>query len=159
VPVEPPKFAVDRTLGRLARWLRLLGFDACLRPDLPAERLLVLAAREGRVVVTRDVRLGRRRSLAPVVRLASDRFREQLRELDRLHPLGGVERREPRCAECNLVPVSIAPKVLPETVPPYVRATQTDFRRCPRCRRIYWPATHRERMRQEITALRLSEPV
>ncbi|HYC24207.1 MAG TPA: Mut7-C RNAse domain-containing protein [Candidatus Bathyarchaeia archaeon] len=154
----PPCFAVDRTLGRLARWLRLLRFDTAYRSDLPGARLLTLAAREGRVLVTRDATLARARTGVAIVHIASDHFREQLRELDRRYPLGGVERREPRCAACNVLLEPVAGSALPASVPEYVRRTQSDFRRCPRCRRIYWPATHRTHMDAEIRALALTLP-
>jgi uncharacterized protein len=156
--MEEPRFAVDRMLGRLARWLRLLGFDAVYRPELPGRRLLTLAAREGRIVLTRDRRLPRVGARVPIVLLASDRFRDQLREVDRMHPLGGVEGRTPRCGDCNVVIESIAPAALPAGVPPYVRETQTAFYRCRRCRRVFWPATHRERMVTEIRGLSLRAP-
>src|SRR5262249_2728993 len=76
-PMETPRFAVDRMLGRLARWLCLLGFDALYRPELPGRRLITLAAREGRVVLTRDRALERVRSPVEVVLIESDRFRDQ----------------------------------------------------------------------------------
>lgn len=156
--MDAPRFAVDRTLGRLARWLRVLGFDAAYRKELPPERLLTLAAREDRIVLTRDGRLACPRGRARVIRLHSDRFRDQLRELDRVLPLGGVETRPARCVECNAAVEALAPGDVPQSVPEYVRATQHDFRRCPRCRRIYWPATHRARMDAEIAALGLTAP-
>ena len=90
-------------LGRLARWLRVLGFDAAYRKELPGDRLLTLAAREDRVLLTRDGRLRDPRGRARVVRIHSEQFREQLRELDRVLPLGGVETRPQRCVECNEV--------------------------------------------------------
>ena len=96
-----PRFAVDRSLGRLARWLRLLGFDAVRRTDMTGARLLTLAAREGRVLLTRDRGLARRPGAVRVLCLESDRFREQLSEIDRAIPLGGAEARQPRCADCN----------------------------------------------------------
>jgi len=52
----------------------------------------------------------------------------------------------------------VAPERVPVQVPEYVRATQHDFRRCPRCRKIYWPATHRAHMDDEIAALELTTP-
>jgi uncharacterized protein with PIN domain len=156
--LTPPCFAVDRTLGRLARWLRLLRFDAVYRSDLPSARLLTLAAREGRVLVTRDAKLARARAGVAIVHIVSDHFREQLRELDRRYPLGGIERREPRCAACNVMLEPVVVGTLPASVPEYVRRTQSDFRRCPRCRRIYWPATHRAHMDAEICALALTLP-
>jgi uncharacterized protein len=156
--VEPPRFAVDRMLGRLARWLRLLGFDTAYRSDLPGARLLTLAAREGRVVLTRDARLGRRRLDLPIVVLRSDRFRDQLHELDRQIPLGGAEARPARCSLCNVPLEPLAASAVPPSVPPYVRETQTEFQRCAACRRIYWPATHRTRILAEIESLALTRP-
>lgn len=153
-----PRFAVDRTLARLARWLRVLGFDAACRAELPGARLLTFAAREDRIVLTRDGRLRCPRGRARVVRIASDRFRDQLRELDRLFPLGGMELRAARCVECNVELEPIAKGCLPASVPVHVRATQHDFKRCARCRRVYWPATHRTHMEAEIAALALSPP-
>lgn len=156
--MDAPRFAVDRTLGRLARWLRVLGFDATCRSELPGARLLTFAAREDRIVLTRDARLRCPRGRARVVRIASDRFRDQLRELDRLFPLGGMELRAARCVECNLELEPLARDRLPASVPLHVRATQHDFKRCGRCRRVYWPATHRTHMEAEIAALALSPP-
>lgn len=157
--MDAPRFAVDRMLGRLARWLRVLGFDVAYRKELPGDRLLTLAAREDRIVVTRDGRLRDPRGRARVIRITSERFRDQLRELDRVLPLGGVAARPQRCVECNEAVLPVALADVPESVPEYVRATQTDFRRCPRCRRIFWPATHRTRMDAEIAALGLTPPV
>ena len=156
--MEVPRFAVDRMLGRLARWLRVLGFDAVYRSDLPGARLVTLAAREGRVVLTRDGRLRCPRGRSRIVHISSDRFRDQLRELDREFPLGGVDSRRSRCVECNLELEPLSVERLPATVPEYVRATQSDFRRCARCRRTYWPATHRAHMDAEIAALGLTDP-
>lgn len=153
-----PRFAVDRTLGRLARWLRVLGFDAAYRAELPGARLLTLAAREERIVLTRDGRLRDPRGRARVIRIASDRFRDQLRELDGVLPLGAPESRPARCVECNEALESVASEAVAERVPEYVRATQHDFKRCPRCRRTFWPATHRVRMDAEIAALGLTRP-
>lgn len=156
--MDAPRFAVDRMLGRLARWLRVLGFDAAYRKELPGQRLLTLAAREDRIVVTRDARLRDPRGRARVVWIASASFRDQLRELDRVLPLGGVDARPTRCVECNEQMVAMALADVPDRVPEFVRATQTDFRCCPRCRRIFWPATHRRRMQTEIAALNLTPP-
>jgi hypothetical protein len=66
--------------------------------------------------------------------------------------------RPARCVECNLELETLAADRVPASVPAYVRATQHDFRRCVRCRRVYWPATHRARMEAEIAALALSPP-
>jgi len=158
--MAPPGFAVDRMLGRLARWLRLLRFDAVYRRDLPGAKLLVLAAREHRILLTRDralVKFARRsHSAVRIIFLTADHCRDQLRELDALVPLGGIEGREPRCSTCNQPLESLAATAVPASVPEYVRATQREFMRCPRCRRIYWPATHRLHMADQIASLALT---
>lgn len=157
--MDAPRFAVDRMLGRLARWLRVLGFDAAYRADLPGQRLLTLAAREDRIVLTRDGRLACPRGRARVIQIRSDRFRDQLRELDGLFPLGGIGVRPARCVACNVVLDALAVERVPARVPEFVRATQHEFQRCARCRRVYWPATHRARMEAEVAALGLSSPL
>jgi uncharacterized protein len=154
--MDAPRFAVDRMLGRLARWLRVLGFDAAYRAELPAARLLTLAAREDRIVLTRDARLRCPRGRARIVQIRSDRFRDQLRELDRVFPLGGLGARAARCVECNLELDILPVERVPQQVPAYVRETQREFQQCARCRRIYWPATHRARMEAEVAALGLT---
>src|SRR5439155_434532 len=85
---EVPRFAVDRMLGRLARWLRILGHDVAYGSHLAGRTLVDCARREGRVLVTRDTRLVRRRDLPPHVLIASNYFREQLREVAAAVPLG-----------------------------------------------------------------------
>lgn len=94
-----PRFAVDRSLTRLARWLRRLGFDAVCRPELDRRALARLAAREGRVLLTRTRRRRRDPTCAEML-VTSDRFRDQLREVDRRYPLGGGAQGS-RCARCN----------------------------------------------------------
>lgn len=148
-----PAFAVDRMLGRLARWLRILGHDVCYGPQLSGRALAARARREGRLLLTRDTRLLRAPELPAHVFITSDHFREQLREVARVVPLGGEFLR--RCLECNRPLESVARDDVADRVPPYVLATQASFQRCPRCRRLYWPATHRARMRGELAALGL----
>lgn len=150
----PVAFAVDRMLGRLARWLRILGHDVAYGPQLSGRALVACARREGRVLVTRDTRLVRQRDLPPHVFVTSDHFREQLAEVARVVPLGGGFLG--RCLECNRMLETVAKPEIRERVPPYVFATQETFQRCPRCGRIYWPATHRARMAAELEALGLA---
>ncbi len=147
-------FAVDTMLGRLARWLRILGHDVAYGPHLHGRGLVDCARREGRVIVTRDTRLVRERSLPPHVFVTSDHFREQIRQVGAAIPLAeGAS--FTRCVECNarLEPVERA--AVEARVPAYVFATQERFWTCPRCARVYWPATHQARMRAELAALGL----
>ena len=155
VAVGPlPAFVVDRMLGRLARWLRILGHDVRHGPHLGGRALVECARRERRLLLTRDTRLLRDPELPPHVFITSDHFRDQLRQLAAVVALGGGFLC--RCLDCNAPLEDVAPEAAAPHVPPYVRASQARFRRCPRCRRIYWPATHRTHMREELSRLGLA---
>jgi uncharacterized protein with PIN domain len=150
----PTRFAVDVMLGRLARWLRVLGHDAAYGPHLRGRTLLRLARAEDRWVLTRDTRLRRETPLPRLVFLTSDHLREQLHEVAAAVPLDGRGFLS-RCLACNRLVEPVPAEQVRERVPPYVFATQTAFHVCPGCRRVYWSATHRPRILAEAAALGL----
>jgi hypothetical protein len=148
------RFAVDTMLGRLARWLRILGHDVAYGPHLHGAGLVACARREARLILTRDTRLVRQRHLPPHVFVTRDHFREQLREVADAVPLAR-DAAFSRCVECNRELVSLDRDAARTRVPPYVFATQARFWTCPGCARAYWPATHHAHMREELAALDL----
>jgi hypothetical protein len=149
------RFAVERTLGRLARWLRLLGHDAVYANNLHGRALLARARREGRIVLTRDRRVGAEPGPPPRVLLTSDHFREQLAALEAAVPIAGGPRFQ-RCLECNR-PTAVVPAAsVRDRVPVYVARTQSVFRHCAGCDRVYWRATHHQHAEQELRALGFS---
>ncbi|MCW5892343.1 MAG: Mut7-C RNAse domain-containing protein [bacterium] len=150
----PATFAVDRMLGRLARWLRVLGHDVAYGPHLRGRSLLRLARAEHRWVLTRDTRLRRETPLPPLVFIASDHLREQLQQVAAAVSLDGRDFLR-RCLLCNRLVEPIARDQARARVPDYVWQTQATFHACPRCGRLYWSATHRTRMRAELEALGL----
>lgn len=151
-PVFPPRLLVDRTLGRLARWLRLLGYDTVWERSAGPAELLASAQEQDRVILTRDTLLVERRAirrgLVRAVLVRDDLLVDQLRQL-RVEQ--GLQRRgEPRCLVCNS---ALEPRVLRkvrERVPPYVAQTQTRFTFCPACGRVTWPGTHWEHMQRRL---------
>ncbi len=146
------RFAADRMLMRLARWLRLLGADVLTRPELSGAELLKLARCDGRILLTRDKRL---RTAADVIYVESDRFREQLREVLARAPFDARGKAFTRCSYCNLPLVEVSRDAVARRVPPFVYASQPRFAECEGCGRIYWAATHPERIFREIRALGL----
>ena len=146
-------FAVDKMLGRLARWLRILGHDVAYGPHLSGRTLVDRARREHRLLLTRDTRLLRDPHLPPHLFISSDHFREQLRQVAATVPLGAGFLH--RCLDCNRPLDAVAREAVAALVPPYVLATQEHFERCPSCGRVYWPATHRAHMLEELAALGL----
>jgi uncharacterized protein len=140
-----PRFIADVMLGRLARWLRVLGYDTLYFSDMDDASLARRARAEDRILLTRDVELARRRGLR-VLLLADDRVEAQLREVVRALHLSAEEAFS-RCLNCNAPLVELDRAQARDRVPPYVFATQTRFRRCPECSQIYWRGTHWAQMR------------
>jgi hypothetical protein len=136
------KFLLTRELGRLSRWLRILGFDARYEPSGSKAFCMLEALKEERVVVTRNRRFGLRHG-GSVVLLGANDLKGQILELQGRLGLA-VDRNLffSRCILCN-EPLAAIPKAAVEKeVPPYVLGAVDAFRRCPACRRVYWKGTH-----------------
>jgi uncharacterized protein len=143
------KFAADRMLGRLAKWLRILGFDVIYGPHLTGYGLIRAARAEGRLILTRDSRLAKKQP-PPFLTIASDRYRDQVQQVLRECGLTAGTRLFTRCLACNSPLQAIARDAVEKLAPPYVLASQKTFSWCPACRRVYWPATHHEKMLAEV---------
>ncbi|HYB91876.1 MAG TPA: Mut7-C RNAse domain-containing protein [Candidatus Binataceae bacterium] len=144
---EAPKFAADRMLARLARWLRLLGADVLHDGRLGGAELLAAARRENRIVLTRDKRL---RTAPDVVFIESNYFRAQLKQVLQRFPFDTHRNAFTRCSYCNLPLRVVSREAVMRRVPPFVYASQEHFAECEGCGRIYWPATHSARILAEI---------
>jgi uncharacterized protein with PIN domain len=142
------KFIADAMLGRLAKWLRLMGYDTMYDPTAEDRDLVRCARAEGRILLTRDRELAKRKGLSYVL-IESDRLDEQLAQLFR--ELGiSHDRLSPRCARCNTLLRPISRAEVRARVPPYVFSRHWEFSLCPRCDRVYWKGTHWERMRRKL---------
>jgi uncharacterized protein with PIN domain len=138
--MDDARFVADVMLGRLARWLRALGFDTLYFHDAPDRRLLAVALAEGRRLLTRDAALARRAREAGFL-VRAEGLDGQIREVTealRLAP----DRALSRCLECNGRLVPAEPEAVRHRVPPYTFATQREFRACLGCDRVYWAGTH-----------------
>jgi len=152
------RFAVDKMLGRLATWLRLLGQDTIYGSHLGGGTLIRRARNEGRTILTRDHRALRAARELPLVFIVSNDFREQLRQVIDACRFDPFAQLFSRCTRCN-TPVSAVPKAdVAERVPPYVFETQQRFACCSRCGRVYWAGTHDARVREQLRALGYTEP-
>lgn len=153
---EGVRFIADSMLGRLAKTLRMLGFDVAYDPFIEDQELLTRARAEQRVLLTRDTRLVRRRDLPRFVFVESDHAGQQLAQVARA--LGLRLDRDAlftRCMVCNGVVEGVAKESVRDQVPPYVYRTQEVFARCAGCGRIYWRGTHVERMERKLEQLGL----
>ena len=142
---EKVSFIADLNVGRLAKWLRVIGYDTVFIPELDDADLVLRAMEEQRVLLTKDARLMERRLIATGkakgLLVRGDKVQEQLRfvvERLELSPSGHLFS---RCIECN-TPL--------EKVPPFVYQTQEEFALCVKCGKIYWQGTHWRNMRAEL---------
>jgi uncharacterized protein with PIN domain len=149
------RFLADCNVGRLARWLRALGYDAAYHPRIGDAELVGQALAEDRVLLTRDLGILQRRVVASgrvrAVLLRDDRVQEQLRQVVAELSLS-TARSLSRCIECNVPLEPRPPAAVAARVPPFVRATQTRYSECPECARIYWAGSHWAHMRQALEA-------
>jgi len=153
---EQVRLIADSMLGKLAKTLRMLGFDAAYDPFIEDRELVRRARAENRVVLTRDTQLLRRRDLPRFVFVESDHLREQLAQVARELELkleGGAA--FTRCLVCNGELMPVAKESVRREVPPYVYQTQDAFVRCAECGRIYWRGTHVEGMERRLVELEI----
>jgi uncharacterized protein with PIN domain len=155
--LDAPKFIVDHNVGKLAKWLRLMGYDArFFRGESDAE-LVAIALKEGRIILTRDTRIMKRRLVTKgrlkALLITSDQPEKQIHQL--IDSLKLDYRFNPfsLCLECNQPLVERKKAELKEVVPPYVFKTQEQFRQCPACGRIYWRGTHWRAMTRRLEGL------
>jgi hypothetical protein len=151
--VQEPRFVADKMLGRLARWLRILGCDVLYGTNFSGKGLLQAARSQQRIALTRDRRMVRDPQMPPHLLVEGDHFREQLRQVVSAFSIDPMARLFRRCVECNAELEEIDRQGVAGSVPEFVLATQRTFRRCPRCRHLYWDATHVARIRAELARM------
>lgn len=141
----PPRFVASDELGRLVRYLRMLGFDS-LQLEAPSPE-------DDRVLLTRDAGLAHSLGERAYQVRASDP-REQLPELVAAKRLGPWLREKgaflTRCLECNSLLLPAAPHQVSDRVPGHLLLEHDQFFLCPRCERVYWDGSHVERMREWV---------
>ncbi len=152
---EEIKFLADKMLGKLAKWLRLLGYDTTYPASDKDMALIIAAQLENRILLTRDTHLIKRKDLGDFLFIKSDQVEEQLLEV-----IKGLKLTIPfnsnlfsRCLLCNTSTIKIDKEKVKGQVPPYVFLTQNDFVYCPSCQKYYWKGTHWQRMREKLKKL------
>ncbi len=139
---DPPRLLVDAMLGKLARWLRLAGYDAEFWREGSDEALMAAAREAGRLILTKDHGLAGRRGVHALLIHADDLDGQITEARAALAGLGRVPRPFTRCGECNGELAVLSYVDAEGLVPPYVWHTQSEFWRCTGCGRVYWKGTH-----------------
>ncbi len=144
------KFIVDSMLGKLAKRLRLMGYDTYYDPKADDREILRISKEEDRVIVTRDTQMAKIRG-AKIILISSTDLAIQLKEISRLakiRPGGG--RSFSRCPECNTPVKDISREEAKNIVPKFVHETQDKFSYCPTCKKAYWKGTHYQKLLKEM---------
>ena len=148
---EEVRWIADEMLGKLARYLRFLGYDVRYAKDMKDGEILEAARAEGRIILTRDELLARR-GKARAFRLISPEIERQLSEVRRLFPTLRTEVQFLRCSLCNgnLVIADKSTPAPPKGVPQNVWDTIHEVSICTSCGHAYWEGTHTEEIRQTL---------
>ncbi|MGD9898269.1 MAG: Mut7-C RNAse domain-containing protein [Calditrichaceae bacterium] len=157
-PLRITKFILDINLGKLAKYLRILGFDTYYNNKLDDSEIVSLAGLEHRIILTKDIGLLKYKAVTHGFWIRSVYVREQLREVVEKLDIGQQAKPFTRCAHCN-GELEIVPKeVVRDRLEPRTKKYFSEFRQCPDCEKIYWKGSHFKRMQKifddliEITA-------
>ncbi len=152
-PLSQILFLVDENVSKLARLLRMAGFDATTHPNLKDERLASYAEQERRILLTKDRGLLRRKnvSFGRIIRATEpiDQLKEVIDLLalqDQMHPLS-------RCLLCNCLLKPVAKEHINHLLEPLTMRYYNDFSQCPKCANLYWPGSHVNKMLSLLTMM------
>jgi hypothetical protein len=140
-------------LGRLCRWLRILGYDAAFFSGAGKADLVYQALKEGRFILTRSHEVSKKQVIGMLV-VESDKLAEQIRQVVSSLGLKPEESRFfTRCSFCNKLLIEIGPGTAKGRVPDFVIQTVHSFYECPGCHRVYWKGTHSDMFRSQLETI------
>jgi len=147
------RFAADRALGALAKWLRILGYDTVFESDVSSQSFFENLEDE-RILLTRTRKIQKQFSSYRTVFITSDNPADQLKQVvDEIGINQADIRPFSRCITCNLPIAAVGKEEVYGRVPDYIWQTHDTFNKCSRCGRIYWPGSHAERSMEKIRLL------
>ena len=148
------KFIVDNNVGKLAKWLRMMGYDTIFFDGDDDSEMIAAALAEGRVILTRDTQIMKRRVITngrlKAVLIESDEPEQQKQQLIEALNLDYRLKAFTLCLECNQPLEERSREQVKDLVPPYVFLTQSQYMECPVCHRIYWRGTHWQAMTKKL---------
>ena len=148
------KFIVDNNVGKLAKWLRIMGYDALLFNEEDDGKMVKVALEQNRMILTKDTQIMRRRLVTSgrlkAILIKDDEPKAQLRQIAATLGLDYQFRPFSICLECNQSLVERNKDEVRDLVPSHVFKTQNLYMECPSCHRIYWRGTHWQAMSREL---------
>jgi uncharacterized protein with PIN domain len=153
-----PRFIADVMLGRLAKWLRIAGFDVLYSNKFSDNELIAISTVEGRVLLSRDTRLLIRKPVKEFIFLERQDVQTQIKQVFGAMHIRSLSFFLTRCLSCNETLVETARETVRNSVPAFVYDTQAHFKFCPKCGKIFWAGTHRSSVIRTLERL-LTETV
>jgi uncharacterized protein with PIN domain len=153
-PLREPKFICDVHLGKLARYLRMMGFDVHYKNDLSDEEIVENSLNQRRAILTRDRGILKRNNVTHGYYVRSSRIEEQVKEIIKRFDLRKSIKEFTRCLECNSELIEIAKEKISGNLPPKVSQSQKEFFSCSGCGKLYWKGTHHQKMLAFIETLK-----
>jgi uncharacterized protein with PIN domain len=150
---EPPRFVADVMLGRLAKWLRIAGFDVLYSNKFSDDELIRISNSEDRVLLSRDTRLLIQKAVRRFIFLENQDLQRQIRQVFETMHLARLPSLLTRCLSCNEPLQEATREWVRNKVPPFVFETQSKFKVCPRCGKIFWAGTHRNSVVRSLEKL------
>ena len=148
------RFIVDNNVGKLAKWLRIMGYDALLFKEEDDGKMVKVALAQNRVILTKDTQIMRRRLVTSgrirAILVEDSDAKAQLQQVVEALNLDYQFRPFSICLECNQNLVERGKDEVRDLVPPYVFNAQSQYMECPSCHRIYWRGTHWQAMSREL---------
>jgi uncharacterized protein with PIN domain len=148
------KFIVDNNVGKLAKWLRIMGYDTLFFNGSDDSGMITIALAEDRVMLTRDTQIMKRRVVTSgqlkAILIQSDEPERQIHQVIDSLNLDWQFKPFTICLECNQPLVERSKEQVKDVVPPYVYKTQSQYMECPACHRIYWRGTHWQTMTKKL---------
>jgi uncharacterized protein with PIN domain len=152
------RFIADCMLGKLARWLRILGYDTLYYRAISDVDLLQKTLETGRLLLTRDTRLFAKTPMNSGFFITSDHVEDQLQQVVRALHLDVSRDVLTRCIACNAELTQVEKSAVEPDVPDFIYYTHNDFSRCPRCGKIYWKGSHQAHIWERVKRLKTGAP-
>lgn len=144
------RFAVDKMLGRLAKWLRILGYDTLFDPYVSSATIAEQAVKEHRIFITRDAKLTKHSDPLGFFIVQSEDYRQQLREVVAHFNLDISSKLFTRCTLCNEEIVPVEKEMVRDRIPDKSALNFEKFYECPKCKRVYWGGTHTQNTEKRL---------
>jgi len=149
-----PRFIIDTNVGKLAKWLRMMGYDAVLFGEIDDGRMVKQALSQVRIIITKDSEFMKRRAVTTgrvkAILVCGDDPEIQMQTVMQILQLDSEFKPFTRCLECNIELMPRDRREVADTVPPRVYEIQEQYMECPSCHRIFWRGTHWQAMSMKL---------